>query len=188
MILIWILVTESPRFLVTVRRFTKARQIYARIARVNRRPMFDAKFENELISTEGSPVISGSTPEKKGSLKELCNPKNKLLLPLLVVPLLWFTVDIVYYGINFGLGHLDGDIYINGLVSGISEVVGYIISAFLANWVGRKWGTTLCYGIGGVGCILYTFLQDYDAASYVFLVMGKLGAAATFMLVYLITT
>ena len=73
-------------------------------------------------------------------------------------------------------------------MSGISEVVGYIISGFLADWMGRKWATSLCFGIGGVGCILYTFLQDYDAASYVFLVMGKLGAAATFTLVYLITT
>ena len=94
----------------------------------------------------------------------------------------------MYYGINFGLVHLEGDIYINGLVSGISVVVGYIISAFLADWMGSKWVTTLCYGIGGVGCVLYTFLQDYDAPSYVFLVMGKLGASAAFTLVYLITT
>ncbi len=77
------------------------------------------------------------------------------------MPLLWFTVDIVYYGINFGLGHLDGDIYVNGLVSGIAELVGYLISAYLANFLGRKWATTLCYGVGGVACILYTFFQDY---------------------------
>ena len=66
-------------------------------------------------------------------------------------------------------------------------MVGYIVSAFLANWMGRKWSTTLCYGIGGIGCILYTFLQDYQGASYVFLVLGKLGASASFTLVYLIT-
>ena len=44
LILIWALATESPRFLVTTRRFSLARKAYARIARVNKRPMFDAKF------------------------------------------------------------------------------------------------------------------------------------------------
>ena len=41
-------------------------------------------------------------------------------MPLIVIPLLWFTVDIVYYGINFGLGDIDGDVYTNGIVSGVA--------------------------------------------------------------------
>lgn len=44
LILIWLLATESPRFLTTKGRFNEARKVYARIARINKRPMFDAKF------------------------------------------------------------------------------------------------------------------------------------------------
>ena len=39
-------------------------------------------------------------------------------MPLIVIPVIWFTVDLVYYGINFGLGNLQGSIYTNGLLSG----------------------------------------------------------------------
>ncbi len=41
------LVPESPRYLISRRRYDKARAVYARIASANRRPMFDEPLEGE---------------------------------------------------------------------------------------------------------------------------------------------
>lgn len=56
-------------------------------------------------------------PKQDHGLKKLIQNKA-LRKPLIIIPFIWFTVDIVYYGINFSLGKLKGSIYVNGYLSG----------------------------------------------------------------------
>ncbi len=109
--------------------------------------------------------------------------------PLIVIPFIWLTVDMVYYGINFGLGELKGSIYINGILSGGAELVSYIFSAMMANYMGRKPAVILCFFISGFACIFYALATKGGLVlTYVCVLLGKFGAASNFNLVYLITT
>ena len=46
-LLLWLLVPESPRSLIHLRKFDQARLVLARMARVNRRPPFNQRFKEE---------------------------------------------------------------------------------------------------------------------------------------------
>ena len=105
-----------------------------------------------------------------------------------MVPLLWFTVDLVYYGIQFGLHQLRGNLYLNGTLSGIAELAGFALGGvFASTCLGRKYSTVLCFAIGGLSCSLYQMISN-EYLSYALVLTGKFGASAVFCLVYLITT
>ena len=173
-LILWVL--ESPKFLISRNRFSPARAAFAKIARWNGRPMFANPLEGE------------EQDKKTGSLRDLIrNPS--LRLPLIVIPVIWFTVDIVYYGINFSLGNLQGSIYVNGYLSGGAEVISYCIAGVMANTLGRKYSIVFCFLLGGVACLLYKPATSLGLTwTYVCVLLGKFGAACTFNMVYLITT
>ena len=88
---------ESPRYYISHHEYPKAKSIYSRIATLNGRGMFANQLEAEVNQDENS-----NAPAQ--SLLDICKPSNRSYLkPFIVVPLLWFTVDFVYYGIQFGL-------------------------------------------------------------------------------------
>lgn len=105
-----------------------------------------------------------------------------------MIPLLWFTVDFVYYGINFGLSSMKGSIYLNGMIAGGAELFSYLAGGILSQTrLGRKGTAVLCYFIGGVACVLYCF-TDNLYANYGLLLLGKFGSGAIFFVVYMLTT
>ncbi len=107
---------------------------------------------------------------------------------MILTPLLWFTVVLVYYGINFGLGKLSGDIYWNGVISGTSEIVGYLVSGLLSNRYGRKLIGIASFSLSGISCLIYPFIASYMTPAYIFVMFGKLGVGSAFQLVMLWTT
>lgn len=101
---------------------------------------------------------------------------------------MWFTVVLVYYGINFGIGQLRGDIYLNGVISGVAELAGYLASGLCSRCYGRKTIGIVSFAIAGVACLLYPFLADSQSAAYILVMLGKLGVGSAFQLVMLWTT
>ena len=75
--------------------------------------------------------------------------------PLIILPLLWFFVNIVYYGLNFGIGNLKGSIYLNGEISAGAEIISQLLSGLLASGVGRRPSLSLSFLIGGIACLFY---------------------------------
>ena len=52
---------------------------------------------------------------------------------------IWFTTSFVYYGLTLNSDVLiPGDLYLNFAISGLLEFPGYIISALLLKYLGRR--------------------------------------------------
>ena len=114
--------------------------------------------------------------------------KSKLRSQLFIIPLLFFFVDIVFYGILFGLKNLKGNIYINGLMVGFADLCAGISLAFLSNIIGRRGLIKITWAVCGVACLIYNSISSYQIAQYIVVLLGKYGATCSFSLMFLISS
>lgn len=184
---------ESPRYLISKRKFKEARAVYSFIARVNGRQKFKEALEGEIISSSfRSSEVSAVHPTKnKASILNLCRGKScrdKVLL--FVFPYCWFVAVVVIYGISFSIDKLKGNIYYNGMVMGVSDLTITLSISLVAKYLGRKKAWILTFSLGTIGCFLYDFvpLNSQSIWNYVILVIARLGAGGSNALSLLITS
>ena len=97
-------------------------------------------------------------------------------------------MDIVHYGIGFGLNELSGDIYTNGMLLGAADLISCVSISFLANRIGRKKSILLTWGCATVGCLVYDFIRSYSVPSYIAVTVARFGSIGCFALIFLITS
>ena len=61
-----------------------------------------------------------------------------LALVSLNIAFQFIVIVMVYYGLSFAAGSLPGSIYINNVISGVVELVAYILTYFTLDKLGRK--------------------------------------------------
>ena len=82
-----------------------------------------------------------------------------MLINLVVLLFLWVASAFDYYLINFQLKYIDGDIYVNTIVSSVSEVTAYIVSGALYDRIGPKISFVVSFVIGIIGSLFYITLS-----------------------------
>lgn len=107
---------------------------------------------------------------------------------LLLIPLGWFTVDILSYGLNFSINDLHGDIYIFGYIIGGMSFVVALTGTFVADKLGRKGGFFLAWGCAAFGMTLYQFTQEVEVLPYILICISRYGASAAFGFCFLHTS
>lgn len=102
---------------------------------------------------------------------------------------LWIVSAFDYFLINFQLKSIEGDIFVNTIVSSVSEVTGYILSGALYETIGTKISFTSSFGIAIVGSVFYVIFGETAKNLVPVMVLGsKFGISASFNLVYLANT
>ena len=184
--LVWLLVPESPRSLIHLRKFDQARLVLARMARVNKRTRFEGRFKEE--ESEESLPHGEQSPQAKPRCLDLFSQSRRRVLLLFVVPCLWMAGDVANYGIQYGLSHLNGSIYTNGLLLGVADFLAQILSGLLSNFWGRKPTILLFWALAAAGCLSYESVGSSRVASYVCVWLGRMGSNGAFFLMFLITS
>lgn len=110
---------------------------------------------------------------------------DRILIAALVY--LWFAIDIVFFGIGFGINELSGDLYTNGIVMGISDFVSPVPISVLVNTIGRKKSLLLTWFLATIGCVVYYFVSNYEWASYAVILVARFGTAGTLQILFLYT-
>jgi hypothetical protein len=121
-----------------------------------------------------------------GSIKNLIKDRT-MLVNLVVVLFLWVASAFDYYLINFQLKYIDGDIYVNTVVSSVSEVTAYIVSGAVYDKIGPKISFVTSFVIGIIGSLFYITLSSSYKSMVPFMVLGsKFGISGSFNVVYLV--
>lgn len=106
-----------------------------------------------------------------------------------MIPVAWFAVSFITFGINLSLGKLEGSIYTNGYFSGGSKVASFFVIGPLTNRIGRKVAMISSFFLMGTACLLYEPLKSLGTGpTYASLVLVTLAECFLFMLVYLVTS
>ncbi len=120
-----------------------------------------------------------------GSLKNMIKDRT-MFINLIILLFLWVASAFDYYLINFQLKYIDGDIYVNTIVSSVSEVTAYIVSGALYQKIGPKISFVVSFIIGIIGSLFYIIFADNAKSFIPYMVLGsKFGISGSFNVVYL---
>jgi len=174
------LLLESPRFLVVHGRIDEAAVVLHKMEAMNgaqpvRSPLRPP--ENKLPSEEGESFLA--------SIKMLTRPS--LCVPAITLWFSWFAVTLVYYGLTMNAGAMAGDVYTNTVLLALVEFPGYLACYLLLDCkpLGRRGTQALSFLVAGAALLLLLFPAQ-DQVHMALMLLGKLGATAAFVVVYIL--
>ncbi|XP_060073374.1 organic cation transporter protein-like [Ylistrum balloti] len=173
LLLYWLFVPESARWLLSKGKGVKAMKIVQRAAYMNKRqPHIDAK-EVKL--------------EQRKSWNELLPlfQSCRLFVRFMVIAMLWFILSLSYYGLTFNVGRIGNNAYLEFIIYAVLEMVAYVSCLFINTRLGRKPLNIGAFLLAGVACISSTLISRYadgdnDWLIIVLSAIGRMGVSATF--------
>lgn len=73
--------------------------------------------------------------------------------------LIWVTVSFNWYMVAFLLKYFPGNIYINGIFSTTSEILGFAFSGFMHNTLGVKRSFGFSFSISAIGGLAIVYYE-----------------------------
>ncbi|XP_067675418.1 organic cation transporter protein-like [Haliotis asinina] len=183
----WWVIPESPRWLLNEFRDQEAEVIIRRAADVNKVTLPDKLFDNQ------TPEIETDDDKPKGNFFHLFT-HPVMCIRTLIIFFNWLVVSMVYYGLSLNSDNLGaGSLHLNFLLVGLVEFPAYALSILLVNRLGRKFIHCAMMIIGGGSCILTIFTilyadQSLQWITVLLAMIGKLGAAAGFAIIYVFSS
>ncbi|XP_069129239.1 organic cation transporter protein-like isoform X2 [Argopecten irradians] len=178
----WLL-PESPRWLITKQRFSEAKKILRKAARVNRVSLADDMLDI-------SRIVENTSKNRIGSGRKFCQLLNsRVFLPrMIIISFNMCVITMSYYGLTLNTENLGGNFYLNFCLSGLVELPAYTIPLLLMDRIGRKRLFFVCMIVCGVACIstLLTTIyldQEYQSLNVTLALLGKLGISAAFSII-----
>lgn len=138
----------------------------------------------DLVKTKGSMVNTKPNP----TLLDLFHTFKSSLL-CFTNAISWFAVSMIFYGLNFGVDILPGNVYINSILLSLIEIPS-AISFLSIDRIGRKFTLVVIFIISSVACLGLPFSKEFLESSFWPLslaMLGKLVTASGFALVYIYT-
>ncbi|XP_066293689.1 organic cation transporter protein-like isoform X1 [Branchiostoma lanceolatum] len=144
---------ESPRWLLS-RDKEKAKELIQKMAKFNR-----VDLPDHVFADDPSHVDETKKNEEKDETHKSYTILDILRTPntrkrSLILFFIWFTNNIVYYGIALNITDLSGDVYTNSLIASAVEIPAYLTLLFLQERFGRKLPVFAYLLLTGIGLIV----------------------------------
>ncbi|XP_047025060.1 organic cation transporter protein-like [Helicoverpa zea] len=176
------LIPESPRWLITVGRKKEAIDILTHIAKKNNRPTdnIEAIVEKvELLNKNDS-----KNQQKVTYIDLFRTPKIRVYT--IITALIWMFCSHTFFGINQYIGRLQGNLYLNVLLSAACLTPGLIIVIIATLYLRRKVSIISSFTTAAVSLLVFIFIpSDMRTATLAFAIIGLIGAYTSFVQVYL---
>ncbi|XP_059084961.1 organic cation transporter protein-like [Tigriopus californicus] len=184
-LVIWFILPESPRWLITKGRYKEVQRIAKQAARWNKK-----EIPKELLEIPVQEITEkcsvASLKKKELGMADLFKggpiTRNTILLFII-----WIVITLGYYGISMNTGNLGSDIFVSLTLISLIEIPSYVVCIFIMDHLGRKPTLTISLFLTGIACIAAGFMDDGGGKTALALI-GKFGASAGFSVVYLFTT
>ncbi|KAL7858532.1 hypothetical protein AOLI_G00186340 [Acnodon oligacanthus] len=180
---LWWLIPESPRWLLAKGRVQEAEDIIRAAARKNGITPPEVIFkDSDLLLSEKSE--SKSSDVSYSYLDLIRTPKMRNITVLNSV--VWLITTITYFGLSLSTPNMNGDPYLNCLLSALMEVVAYVLAWLLLKLLPRKALITFPLLTAGLVLLLIHAVPPENSGLSVALAMGaKLGVTAAFSVLYI---
>ncbi|CAG5056957.1 unnamed protein product [Parnassius apollo] len=164
------LLTESPRWLVSVGRVKEATKIVKRACEMNNLPT--AKVEESL--TKMAQNIQNSSTGPKLNYTALFH--KSLHLKTMCCCIMWTISGLTFFGFNQYISQTSPDPFISVAAAGAIQIPSNLSSIWLIKRFGRKVTTTVFFTLGGI-CVL--ILGVVPNKFWITLTLGTLGVSCS---------
>lgn len=76
--------------------------------------------------------------------------------------MIWVSSAFGYFLISFQLKYIQGNFFLNNITSGASEIVAYIVSGFIINFLGINLTIVISYIIAAAGMLSLTLIKTQN--------------------------
>ena len=112
--------------------------------------MSQGRVESVQRMSEQSGIVAYT--KDKSQFQIICQD-NTILVNLICMTMVWVSASFCYYLISFQLKYIQGDIWINSIVSSSSECVAFALSGIIVKKIGLKWTIVMSFIVATVGMI-----------------------------------
>lgn len=128
----FVMLKESPMWLLRQKRFKEAVEVFSEIAKVNGRPLPPIYFDKFRQSLEENQVQQKEDDANQklsiGAKLRLLFLNNEYLKPLLILSVTSASLFCVYYGMTTSVQDMGlSTVQLNGMVVGVTQAAGFII-------------------------------------------------------------
>ena len=138
---------------------------------------------NQLMLDIARPNPPVDEAHLTGSFKELFLIR-KLYLNLLIMSVIMIASQFNYYLINFNIKYLPGNLFMNQIITGISEISFFAFSYSMYQKLGLKRSFILGFMFAVAGSVPLIFIREGDAIPAMIL-LARVGIAYTINISYL---
>jgi len=186
---------ESPRYLFVKGNYFRLLQALTSVAQRNGNNMFRERIKGKFSDLDSESEINGidditveekESPSKAYTLYHLMIYKS-LRLNTILCCLEWYIVSFSYYGTAFILPMLDANIYVMGVLMGISEICALLFNAWVLEFVGRKTCFAAAMFPAAICCALTAYTQNQWALLFYMTVM-KFVLSSAFNSIYTLSS
>ncbi|CAH0596531.1 unnamed protein product [Chrysodeixis includens] len=164
----FLVLSESPRWLVSVGRVDDATRVVTRAAKMNKLPTEKIKetltqLSQELQANSDKPKLNYSAIFRRG-----------LLLKTACCCFIWLVTGVSYFGFNQYVSQTSPDPFISVALAGVIQIPSNIGAIWLIKILGRRFTLSSFSILGGVFVIILHFVPQVFAAT---LTLGTLGVS-----------
>ncbi|XP_004408307.1 PREDICTED: solute carrier family 22 member 4 isoform X1 [Odobenus rosmarus divergens] len=178
---LWWFIPESPRWLISQRRFREAESIIQKAAKMNNIAAPTVIFDPMELQELKLPS------QQKVFILDLFRTRNIATITIMSL-LLWMLTSVGYFALSLNAPNLHGDAYLNCFLSALIEVPAYIVAWLLLRTLPRRYiiAGVLFLG-GGVLLLIQLVPADYNLLSIGLVMLGKFGITSAFSMLYVFT-
>ncbi|XP_040016117.2 solute carrier family 22 member 2 [Gasterosteus aculeatus] len=171
-------VPESPRWLLSQNKNADAIEITEAMAK-----------ENKMTLSKNIENLTDDNAEYcAASFMDLIRTP-KMRKHTLILSFNWFTSAVVYQGLIMRLGILEGNVYVDFLISGLVEFPAALLILFTIERVGRRVPFASANIVAGAACFITAFIPDnFVWLKTVVACVGRLGITMAFEMVVFVNT
>ncbi|RWS26291.1 Organic cation transporter 1-like protein [Leptotrombidium deliense] len=180
LLLYWRFVPESPRWLVTKKRYQEARTVLKYIAKVNKKdiPLNFMQNVNNIETTEEQNV-------QRRIIEFVTNTKLRTVCFFITISCI--ANEVAYTGLQLNIINFHGNEFVNFFLFSIVEIPSFVIGWFLMeSSLGRRWSACICLFCSAVSlAVCASFPVDSDLATTTFATIGKMFVTTSYMILSL---
>lgn len=111
-----------------------------------------------------------------------------MLINLILMTVFWTAASFNFYVLTFYLKYIPGSIYVNACLACVADIVGHMVSGYIAKLFGVKPAFFIAFILASIGGVmLVIFFNAKETLIAVFVLFARCGMAFAFNMVYYAT-